>query len=81
MAPGTTAVDSCVGKYRGLEVFVPKKLPHSFKPAGLIIEENFRAQITSLVRRQYYACSPSHIIGNQRSKRLGDLRSAIDIDE
>ena len=41
-----------------------EKLSHSFKPAGLIIEQNFRAQMTSLVRRQCYACSPSGIVGN-----------------
>ena len=50
MPPGATAVDACIRKHCGLEVFVPEKLSHSFKPAGLMIEQNFRAQMAKLVR-------------------------------
>src|SRR6516165_8830270 len=81
MTPGATAIDPCIRMHRGLEVFVPEKLSHGFKPAGLIIEQNFRAQMTSLVRGQRDACPPSRIIGNQDSKSFFGLRSAIDINE
>ena len=52
MPPGATAVDACIRKHRGLEVFVAEKLSHSFKSAGLMIEQNFRAQMAKLVRGQ-----------------------------
>ena len=81
MPTGATAVYPGVRRHRMMEAFVAENLSHSFKPAGLIIEQNFRAQMTSLVRRQCYAGSPSGIIGNQCSKSLRDLWSAVDIDE
>ena len=64
MPTGATAVYPGVRRHRVMKVFVAENLSHSFKPAGLIIEQNFRAQMTSLVRRQCYAGSPSGIIGN-----------------
>ena len=64
MPTGATAVYPGVRRHRMMEVFVAENLSHSFKPAGLIIEQNFRAQMTSLVRRQCYAGLPSGIIGN-----------------
>ena len=64
MPTGTAAVYPGIRQHRLAEVFVAENLSHSFKPAGLIIEQNFGAHMTSLVRRQCYACSPSGIIGN-----------------
>jgi hypothetical protein len=49
MLPGAAAVDACVRKHRGLEVFVAEKLSHSFKPAGLMIEQKLCAQMTEFV--------------------------------
>jgi len=62
MPTGATAVYPGVRRHRMMEVFVAENLSHSFKPAGLIIEQDFRAQVTSLVRSQCYAGSPSDII-------------------
>jgi hypothetical protein len=66
MLPGATAVDPGIRRHRVVEVFVPEKLSHNFESAGLIIEKNFRAQMTSLVWRQRYACLPSCIFGDPR---------------
>ena len=60
---------------------MPEKLSHNFESAGLIIEKNFRAQMTSLVWRQRYACPLSCIFGDQDSKALTFLRRTIDVNE
>ena len=64
-----------------VEVFVTEKLPHNFKSARLIVEKNFRAQMTGLVRRQRYACPPSCVISDQGSKAFLFLRRTVNIDE
>jgi hypothetical protein len=58
---GAAAVYTSVCRHRLAEVFVAEKLPHSFKTARLIIEQNFCAQVAKLVRRQCYACALSGI--------------------
>ena len=81
MPAGAATVYPGVRQHRVVEAFVAENLSHSFKPAGLIIEQDFRAQVTSLVRSQCYAGSPSGMIGDQHSKSLRDLWSAVNIDE